>query len=1131
MTTTTTFRTLLTVCSFLLALSAHSQTTLVETNSVYEFYDDGDQPADDAQGNAWYSNDYSASWSSFEGPLGFGSGNHNEVLKQSNTVYFRHQWNIESTQDFDLMFFNLLYNDGAIIYLNGKIINRTNMPQGDVDYSTSASSNIADQRFRSIALPHLFIEGLNTVAVEIHNSADNSDSNLSFGLEVIEYHEVCETVGFKCDDQNPNTINDKINNDCECEGHICDLEISASETQEIYPGQSVNLEVVGEGTYFWSTGETTRVVEVTPGTTTGYSVTVTDEFGCEEVADMWVNILECTAEAYAGEDVVLRDNKSAQLTANESAAYMWNNGETTQTINVSPVQDQSYSVTITDENGCYAKDDVTVFVSACNVGTPCDDFDASTYDDQLGEDCECFGFPCHMDVEVEGNSKISAGESTTLTAEGGVSYFWNNGMRGRSITVSPVATTEYSVIIINSNGCEETAYITVVINEPACEVGAPCNDDNDSTYDDQLGEDCECFGFPCYMDVEVSGNVTIVLGESATITAEGGVDYIWDNGMTGPSITVAPSITTQYAVTILGTNNCEENASVTIVVIEPVCEVGTPCNDDNDSTYDDQLGEDCECFGFPCDMDVEVSGNVTIVLGESATIIAEGGIDYVWDNGMTGPSITVAPSVTTQYAVTILGTNNCEENASVTVVVIEPACEVGSPCNDNNEDTYNDFLNEDCECVGFPCHMDVEISGDTEIYFGQTATIFAEGGTSYSWNNGMQGPVVQLAPSTTTNYFVTITDGNGCEEIVKVTINVLDCNVEEEVQTFYSIFLGDEVTLSANGGSYYLWNNDATTTEITVQPIENTVYTVTVYDNEFCFETKEILVEVIEDLCRIGNPCDDNDPLTTNDAIDENCECVGEINIQNDETEISGIIVDENGSTAEAIVEEDCTPITSFFPQTRLKHFGSESAMTTYEFANLQAGVSFTISGINAKLNSTVSKNYVDVVDVSYVNEFGQEVSYGTFNGEIINEVEVDIADNVQKVIVSLVDGYDGYAPKINISLGNMSSCSLSRKGVSANQTGLQAGQSELIEASLQSNLVNGRLILNVTNPNTSSQPIYAVVIDANGAPVISDAVNGEVLPGSQSEYIDISTLRPGLYYLKIQVGRQTITLKFVVAE
>jgi len=1446
MTYATTSRTLLTICSFFFALAAYAQTTLVETNSIFDYYDNGDQPANDASGNVWYSADYDATWDSFAGPLGYGAGDHNDILDASaNTVYFRHQWTIESTLDFDLMFFNLLYNDGAIIYLNGVMLNRTNMPVGIADYNTNASSNVEDQQMRNLAFPHLFIDGINTIAVEVHNSADAGDTNLSFGIEVIEYHEVCETVGQACNDMDSNTINDTINEECECEGFACDITADAGETQEINEGQSATLEAQGGGTYFWSTGASTSSIVVSPTSTTGYSVTVTDENGCEDFDDVMVNVIACNAVADAGLDVVLNLNENTVLTANESSAYAWNTGETTRSINVSPSSDETYTVTITDENGCHAEDDVLVMVNICVVGSPCDDNNAFTHSDQINEFCECAGTPCNITVAITGDDSIELGESVTLTASGGTSFTWNNGMSTASITVSPLTTTNYSVVVADENGCGDAASFSVEVIEVTCTVGEPCNDNSDGTYGDQLNADCECEGFPCQMDVEIGGDTEISMGESATIVAEGGINYIWDNGAIGPVLEVSPTETTTYFVTIIADNGCEDFGSFTVEV--PACIVGGPCDDNSDGTYGDQLNADCECEGFPCQMDVEITGDTEISMGESATIVAEGGINYIWDHGAIGPILTVSPTETTTYFVTIIADNGCEDFGSFTVEVA--ACTIGEACDDNNDDTYDDQLNANCECEGFPCHMDIEIAGDniiapgesativveggityiwdngavgpvqtfspsatttynvtiignngceefasftvvvdgcsqgapcddgiattygdaidedcnctgfdcvmdieitgeTEILLGDSTTLVAEGGVSYTWNNGMTGPVIVVSPTSTTNYSVVVEDANGCGgtgsilvsiincgegnacndgnaethsdtinsdcncegiacdmdvvvsgdtniqsgetsaltaaggvgyvwshgdvganisvspvatttytvvvtdffgcedegqitvvvagcnvqaevpsfysmflgndqvltaaggqyyewstgettaditvsptditiyevtvfnsptcfETVEITVEVIEdlcllgdpcndlnplttndaidencecvgeevvCDVQPEVPNFYSMFLGDDQVLTAAGGQFYEWSTGETTASITVSPTDNTTYDVTVFNSASCFEIVEISIEVIEDLCRLGDPCDDLDPLTTNDAIDENCECVGSIAGGTDTGSGSKTEGTESASTETSETEgkdqedtpdygdEDCTPITSFFSTNRLKHYGNGSAVTQYEFANLQAGVSFTISGITAKLSSTDKRNYIDVVDVSYVNESGQEVSYGTFSGENVKEVEVNISENIQKVIISLVDGYDGYAPKINISLGNISSCSIDRKGAQAYSTGLQA-QQELIAVSLQSNLVNGRLMLNIDNPNSSPQPIYAVVVDVNGVNVIPDAVSGSVLPGAQSEYIDITSLKPGLYYLKTKVGRQTITLKFVVAE
>ncbi|MFN5072808.1 MAG: CARDB domain-containing protein [Cyclobacteriaceae bacterium] len=63
------------------------------------------------------------------------------------------------------------------------------------------------------------------------------------------------------------------------------------------------------------------------------------------------------------------------------------------------------------------------------------------------------------------NSTICAGEAITLTATGGTSYLWNTSSTSASITVSPVATTTYSVLITNANECSETKTVTVTVRD------------------------------------------------------------------------------------------------------------------------------------------------------------------------------------------------------------------------------------------------------------------------------------------------------------------------------------------------------------------------------------------------------------------------------------------------------------------------------------------------------------------------------------------------------------------------------------------------------------------------------------------------------------------------------------------
>jgi len=59
---------------------------------------------------------------------------------------------------------------------------------------------------------------------------------------------------------------------------------------------------------------------------------------------------------------------------------------------------------------------------------------------------------------------ICSGNYTTLTAEGGSSYQWSNGMSGSSITVSPFVTTTFGVTVTDGMGASSIDSVTVFVN-------------------------------------------------------------------------------------------------------------------------------------------------------------------------------------------------------------------------------------------------------------------------------------------------------------------------------------------------------------------------------------------------------------------------------------------------------------------------------------------------------------------------------------------------------------------------------------------------------------------------------------------------------------------------------------------
>ena len=213
------------------------------------------------------------------------------------------------------------------------------------------------------------------------------------------------------------------------------------------------------------------------------------------------------------------------------------------------------------------------------------------------------------DPTIAGTTTLCAGENTTLTASGGLSYIWSNAATTAGITVAPTTTTTYSVTAVTApGGCTGSASVTVTVNPlPAAPTisGAP---------------------------------TTTCAGDNLTLTASGGTNYTWSNGATGASINVAPTSTTVYTVTETDANGCEATSAAATVSVNPL-------------------------------PTITFSGTTTIVPGTTTTISATSStaVSFNWNTGATGTSITVAPTTTTTYDLTVTDLNGCQTTQSITV--------------------------------------------------------------------------------------------------------------------------------------------------------------------------------------------------------------------------------------------------------------------------------------------------------------------------------------------------------------------------------------------------------------------------------------------------------------------------------
>lgn len=136
--------------------------------------------------------------------------------------------------------------------------------------------------------------------------------------------------------------------------------------------------------------------------------------------------------------------------------------------------------------------------------------------------------------------------------------------------------------------------------------------------------------------VTITGLGTMCAGATQNIMAYAGVAFVWNDGYTTSQRPISPSVTTTYTVTITGVNGCTNSGSRTFIVNPPPT--------------------------------ASIAGPNIMCNGTSTTLYASGGGTYRWSTGQTSNAITVNPSVTTTYRVTVT-VGSCTSVATKTLTV------------------------------------------------------------------------------------------------------------------------------------------------------------------------------------------------------------------------------------------------------------------------------------------------------------------------------------------------------------------------------------------------------------------------------------------------------------------------------
>ncbi len=590
-----------------------------------------------------------------------------------------------------------------------------------------------------------------------------------------------------------NNVDDDQNGLTDCDDPACNngLAISvALASPTVCNGESTILSasaVGGDGnyTFSWDNGlENGNSHNVTPTATTTYNVAVTDGAGCTATNQITITVNTCNEICDNGIDddfdgltdcddpdctnglavvpalikTTICTGESTVLSAtatggNGNYIFTWDNelpmGESNT---ISPSANTTYTVVVTDDNGCTATSQISITVGVCTeiCGNGMDDdFDGLT-------DCE--DPDCANGLAVTAtltNSTICNGGEVQLSAsatggDNNYTYSWDNGLaNGASHTVNPSVNTTYVVVVTDGNGCTATHQVELTVEA--------CAEICDNGMDDDLDGDIDSADSDCACTTELAN---LALGKPATQSS----DY---NAATGASLAVdgnTSGIFNDNSVTHTGGGDTNPQWNLDLGSVKEIKNIRIWNR--TDDCCRDRLSN---FYVFVSDLPFTDS-DPTITATE-ATVWNEFIINHPIEK------VVVSPFRTGRYVRIQLVGNGALSLAEVEVI----GCQNPEICDDNIDNDEDGLI--DCEDPDCSNNLSLNVGANkTDICSGDNATLTTNtsgGDSNYtvSWDNGLaDGDVHTVNPTVTTTYNATVTDGNGCTATNSITIIVNVCN-------------------------------------------------------------------------------------------------------------------------------------------------------------------------------------------------------------------------------------------------------------------------------------------------------------------------------------------------------------------
>lgn len=444
------------------------------------------------------------------------------------------------------------------------------------------------------------------------------------------------------------------------------LYATAANDTAVCNDQQVTLTATGISSdsvyYSWSTGQTTPSVTFLATQTGPYTVTVTDQNSCTFAKQINVKVYVVSPNFTPPTFLCSPQNitLSAQNPSGTPVTYAWSNGGTAPTITVYADSSTSYSVTVTSDSlaSCIAIDTIILDVGHLIVSY----------------------FPVLDTAVCPGNPVILSAVDTLS----GISYTWSTGAHTPGITVVAVSDTTFDVTVSAGAGCS-------------------------STHSFVISKD--------FLGTSISADTTICPGGTASIIATvpnvNNLTYLWSNGDSTQQINVTTYTTQPYTVTATSPNGCIGTATMTVDVDSVKI-----------STRDTTI-----CPGSDAVLSALATG-----IGHALT--------YLWSTGATSATITVSPTDSAIYSVTVTDSLGCHVSGAIAVATNKNASHINAQVT---------------------AQPDSSLAPGDSIQLSVTGTALA----SFAWTPGLhlsdstvQSPLA--TPLIATYYCVAVSDSSHC---------------------------------------------------------------------------------------------------------------------------------------------------------------------------------------------------------------------------------------------------------------------------------------------------------------------------------------------------------------------------------